>query len=224
MAGHNPNDNQNQYFDNEYINFDQFLMQHNISNNATFYEEPSLRYPYNVGGSMRSNQLSHYSGHDYNGFYQPQMAAPKSDYSNADFVHNSNLLPTAVEFVPTSSGTHTNHNQSLHFNATEFVPKARFNKQYCEITGDSTDKKENINLLDKANSNVGDSGSNALNNNYKKKEDSSSAIDMVLNELEASHIADIAAPNQRIPNVAGGAIRKIKDVKQGNRDRNSAGE
>lgn len=116
MAGFN-NPNENNYFSNEYVNFNQFLMQHNLGgqNQPTNYDEPNMaQQPFQPN----------VSGYDSQGMQQ----VPSQNFNN-ELVLNSNLVPTANEFVPHFPIAQINTN--LLATASEFIPKVPdFNSQY----------------------------------------------------------------------------------------------
>lgn len=110
MAGYNPNEHPNSYFGNEYINFNQFLIQHNIAAANQFLDT-------DMSAGATSNQQSHISnpmqyyrpGDNYNPYGQfiEQQASTSvllnNTHFDAELAKNSNLLATANEFVPTQA-------------------------------------------------------------------------------------------------------------------------
>lgn len=209
MAGYNPNDNKNEYFGNEYINFDQFLMQHNIGNaNA-----PQVFNPF-----IAPDFSSYYSA--YNGLY-PQPTALNDEYYNSDLAQNSNLVPTATEFIPNFPAPLL-PSQPLLANATEFIPQ---NISYAETnrTNDVYD----------SNAPPDSSGRNDFffppddqshNNNRAMPElkyDESSKSETLLNAMRTTSIGNSSSSSSSLTK-AGGAIKKVKDSNQTNstRERN----
>lgn len=136
MAGFN-NPNENNYFGNDYVNFNQFLMQHNLGGQNQFfnYEQPNMpQQPF----------LPNMGGYDGQGMQQ----VPSQHFNN-ELVLNSNLVPTASEFVPhfpvaqinSSTNTNTSTNTNLLATASEFIPKVPdFSSQYSppSSTGDKS--------------------------------------------------------------------------------------
>lgn len=124
MSGFPPNGNDDRYLNQQYVNFDQFLVQHNIGNSPQTFYSPVQNGYYSTPSS--SGQSSSH------GTTRPPPFPPPPHRAMQQFlVENSNLLPTAKEFVPnmTSTGTdNTGSNFTSCGNAeTESLPAAESN-------------------------------------------------------------------------------------------------
>lgn len=130
MSGYN-NSNENNYFGNNYVNFDQFLMQHNIGGQANFFSTPPLTINYNnhnmlpqqqqpAYDQLLSNSASIAEGPMLPAQHNQTHAQPQ--YFNNELALNSNLVPTANEFVP--QYTFPSLNTNLMATANEFIPKS----------------------------------------------------------------------------------------------------
>lgn len=129
MSGYN-NPNENNYFGNNYVNFDQFLMQHNIGGQAQYFTAP-------LGiDTFDQQNMSQRPYEAVPTFFDEPPTAPainnqkNGQYFNNDLVLNSNLVPTANEFVP--QYTFPPINTNLIATASEFIPKSSDcnNEQY----------------------------------------------------------------------------------------------
>lgn len=124
MSGFNPNENN--YFGSNYVNFDQFLMQHNIVGQQAQYFHPQ---PIGLSFDQNIIQQSFAPQSNVNIFddspVQPQQQQQNGQFYNNDLVQNSNLVPTAEEFIPQQSTQISNTN--LVATATEFIPNNALN-------------------------------------------------------------------------------------------------
>lgn len=108
MSGYPGDDsqgNENNMFGNDYVNFDQFLMQHNFGGNSSQYYNnapPSaVNYTYPYQNLFIGDVYSPPNGDAYNLYPDGYQSQPSFGYY-PELVQNSNLMATASEFVPTS--------------------------------------------------------------------------------------------------------------------------
>lgn len=221
MANYNNNNNnrsKKSYFD-QYVNFDQFLTQHNINNWSP------LRGPQSGYGLTPQNQNSdpfNSSFQPSNGVhsFQSRSESNASDgFNTSSWVQNSTLTPTASEFIPQQTSSASNpSSSSLLASATEFVPRsqkgfAKPSKEYAKSdtkhTAESTCDKEKIDKI--AN---------------KVTDENASKTDSVIEALCKTHISDGNNTDTKLLNSSGGAIKKVRsqDYRNDSRDRHSNGE
>lgn len=225
MANYNNNDrNKGGYFD-QYVNFDQFLMQHNINNWAPSRGPPNATtntfQTFNGGGG--GNQ---YHGRPF--YFHPQSAnannafspPPPSSASSSNLVQNSNLTATASEFIPQQTSAVTS-NSALAATASEFIPK---NQQY-DVKQHKTESKSTVSLATAA---AAAAASFSLAPTIdlsvscdKSKGDSASNTESVIQALSNTHISD-----GKTLNSSGGAIKKVRsqDYRNDSRERHSNGK
>lgn len=158
----NCNNNKNRkggYFD-QYVNFDQFLMQHNINNWSPHRGSENGGYGFGQDSYGASNSSSsHFQSHNgpsISGEYRPP----------SDWLQSSNLTPTAAEFVPQSAST-------LVPTANEFVPR---NSQKAK---EATNKQSNTVVCDMD-----------KNDRIAPKDENASKTDSVIEALSKTHISD----------------------------------
>lgn len=110
MASYNPNKQQNNYYGQEYINFNQFLMQHNIGSANVHADAPFSEQ------SHTANSMQYYQPGISYSTYGPLISQQQTSASdilnnthfNPELAENSNLLATASEFVPIQSNEENN--------------------------------------------------------------------------------------------------------------------
>lgn len=146
---------------NQYINFDQFLMQHNIGNSVSPLNQRSVG---NGGNASSRAATSHHNNN--NNTQRRNGASPESEQSNdrARAV-NSNLVATAAEFVPRTNRV----SSTLPVDAEEFIPRTQ-----QKTAADTSRKSESKNYRGRKESN------NTLAN----------AADSLANVLNATRISD----------------------------------
>lgn len=212
--GGDSHENKNNIFGNEYVNFDQFLMQHNFGGNSSQYYNnvpTAMNYPsypslYTIpsNGTLEQN-LDTYN--PYNGLYQPSLPQPNFDFDfNPNLVHNSNLMATANEFVPhfapTSPSMPAPGTSPLMANAMEFVPRSTaFNESAA------------TNVMAATSPNDGQTFGGAVskdsftgNNRHKQQQSNQDAL---MNALRKTHIEDSMTADALAS--GGGAIKKVKN-------------
>lgn len=228
MANYNNNErNKGGYFD-QYVNFDQFLMQHNINNWSPPRVAPSGN---GFTASPATFQSSNGSGRPYHGsqfYFHPQSAnannvfSPSSSSSSssvaANWIQNSNLTATASEFIPQQIST-VPSNLALTATASEFIPK---NPQ-------SGTKKPSVSLAQAAAVAAAslslpppiDSSVSCDKNNGSSNNDASNTESVIAEALSNTHISD-----GKTMNSSGGAIKKVRsqDYRNDSRDRHSNGK
>lgn len=231
MANYNNNDrNKGGYFD-QYVNFDQFLMQHNINNyspsrgppsgNGGF--APSAGTPSNTfqshnggGGSSSSSNNQHHGGPFY-------FSPPTPQSSSANWIQNSNLTATATEFIPQQTLGITN-NSALAATANEFVPRKQKGEGKQQHSGES---KPIVSLATAAAaaaasfSLAAPNFDSSVSSDKSKGGSASNQTESVIEALSNTHISDGKALNS-----SGGAIKKVRsqDYRNDSRDRHPNGE
>lgn len=183
MASFDGNDQneRNGHF-SEYVNFDQFLMQHNIGQTSPIYtNNPAFYTPSNVYSMPMFGQ-------------QQQIQAPVN-------VGHSNLVATANEFFPqanTSTQSTTSSSAVLRPGVEEFVP----NKHSTNFSGERNANTSHTNESKTSNNNgSGNAGSNGTNK-VEKLEDK---VHSLSNALGNTHIE--SKPLDK----SGGAIKKVRN-------------
>lgn len=199
--GGDSHENKNNIFGNDYVNFDQFLMQHNFGGNSSQYYNNAptnaMNYSYttpygNPSNGTHEQNLNAYN--PYNDFYQPQ--------SNCDFnpnlVQNSNLMATANAFVPNfapmTSSIPAPETSPLMANAMEFVPRNAVFNEHANIPSTSTDGGHKF-------------GSIVSSSNNRQKVPSDQ--DALMNAFRKTHMDDSLTAATLTS--AGGAIKKVKN-------------
>lgn len=205
MANYNKNRQANGGCFDQYINFDQFLMQHNIGNPSPFYgpQERDVNYPsYNnppTGFNARPQQQQSTVA---NGNYYPPPT---------DLLQNSNLLVTAPEFVPQKI-----NNSNLTVNADEFVPnrtKTHNNQAKAELKNSKPSKDDSVIAAD-----------NKKQSPRRERERDERIPESVIEKLNDTHIFDEQNGAQSTSlDSSGGAIKKIRNQRNNSRDRHSTG-
>lgn len=257
MAGYNPNENTNEYFSNEYINFNQFLQQHNIVPATQFYGNNA---PYGFGHQSDLNstdvlneqqvntqllpipiQYFPSSGLDYSPLMPPMQHQlsmnPLNDGQfDAELARNSNLLPTANEFVPNFAMP---VNDLLLFpNAYDMIQQPiplqlQFNQQYIDpsllfsydVNQFLPNSVYNVNLND--NNNDFEDIDNVSMNKTDFKEQPVQEQKM-LRALQSTRIGDTSTSdmdtnsNRAALNSVGGAIKKIRPINNENLNGNNS--
>lgn len=239
MANYNNNDrNKGGYF-NQYVNFDQFLMQHNINNwspprgtqSGNGFVPPSSTFQSSNGGGRSSYHGSPFyfhpqSSNSNNVFSPPPLPSQFSSSSSpssaaiGNWTQNSNLTATASEFIPQQIST-VPSNLALTATASEFIPK-----NYQQSGTKTASSKSSVSLATAAavaaasfslSSKVDSSVSPCDKSNGDRASNTESVIAEALNN---THIADDKALNS-----SGGAIKKVRNQNYRNdsRDRHSNG-
>lgn len=217
MANYNKNRQANGSCFDQYINFDQFLMQHNIGSPSPFYSPrvSDFNYPTYDSQAMGFNPRSQINGH----YTQQQQQQPQQQqkqqqstvangnfYPPADSLQNSNLLVTAPEFVPQKSP-----NSNLTVDANEFVPirsKTHNNESRAELKKSEPSKDDPI---------------VAMAGNKKQSPRHERITDSVIEKLNNTHIFDEQSGASTSLDSSGGAIKKIRNQRNNSRDRQSTG-
>lgn len=220
MANYNNNDrNKGGYFD-QYVNFDQFLMQHNINNwsplrgqQSGFGSVPPNSEPHNSNSSFQSS----YNSPTPNGAFYFQSQAQSnanSGFGTSNRAQNSNLTATASEFIPQQT-TNAPSGSSLLATASEFIPR--------NLLG--FDKPSNSNETVRTDTASCDNGKhNKIATNVTG--DNASKTESVIEALSNTHISDGKSTEAKELNSSGGAIKKVRsqDYRNDSRDRHSNGE
>lgn len=107
MSGFHGDDsqgNENNMFGNDYVNFDQFLMQHNFGGNSSQYYNNAppnaVNYSFPYPNLSVGDVYNPPNGDAYTLYPECYQSQPNFDYYPG-LVQNSNLMATASEFVPT---------------------------------------------------------------------------------------------------------------------------
>lgn len=222
--GSDSHESKNNIFGNEYVNFDQFLMQHNFGGNSTQYynNSPStMNYSYSTpysnssNGTLEENQSSY---NQYSGFYQPQPQ-PGFDF-NPNLVHNSNLMATANEFVPNFSPTTVAAmpapgTSPLMANAVAFVPRsAAFNESPATVVMAANSTSDGPASAPSDAVSLQNFTSNSRSNFSSKQ-------DALMNALRKTHLDDPMVATAQ--SSSGGAIKKVKSGSSREGKKESAG-
>lgn len=229
MANFNSNDPDKGGYFSEYVNFDQFLMQHNIGQTSPFYNPPQFYgAPYYNTNNPYSLSFPANNGTN-NGFMPQQQQSVFSPSNGFNLAQNSNLLATASEFVPQQIPSIQSPTvSSLFASANEFIPKSHsaFDDQSKSADNSSasstkeTKKPNGGHVLDwKSDKSSRVSSSNNNNNNNTDCEvkakaqsvDSPSKADALLNALSKTRISDAADIESKPLDRSGGAIKKIRN-------------
>lgn len=221
MANYNNNErNKSGYFD-QYVNFDQFLMQHNINNFSPLRSSQS-----GVGFTPTNSEAvnSNSSFHSYtasgsnNAFYFHSQSNASSDFGTQNWMPNSNLTATANEFIP-QQATNTSTSSSLLATASEFIPKNLLmapDKSFKEISNCENKQTDTVSGESRKNDR---STVNAIDFNTTKTES-------VIEALSNTHISDGDKTTANPLSSSGGAIKKVRsqDYRNDSRDRHSNGK
>lgn len=220
MANYNNNDrNKGGYFD-KYVNFDQFLMQHNVRGPQTGNSFMPPSYTATSAPPFNSNSAFQSYGNPNGAFYFHPQPIASAGFSSpvANWIQNSNLTPTANEFVP-QHVTNTPSNSSLLATACEFIPR---NLLECDRPpakmGPSSEQKY-----------ASSTSADAVQCDISIKSDtasSASKTDSVIEALSNTHISDEKQSTEtKALNSSGGAIKKVRnqDYRSDSRDRHSNG-
>lgn len=220
MENYNNRNDQNRgrYFD-QYVNFDQFLMQHNINNwsphRGTETTSNGLRQDqYNDNSHTTSNGAYHFQPHHNHSYRNGGFRTP------TNLMQSSNLTATASEFVPQTAQSTTN-TSTLVATANVFVPKNTQN--FLKIPNGissiiSDNKKSDIVSCDM--------DKNGRMSTKESTNENASKTDCVIEALSNTHISDGTSIESQPLNSSGGAIKKIRsqDYRNDSRDRHSNGE
>lgn len=220
MSNYNKNDrNKGGYFD-QYVNFDQFLMQHNI-NNWSPLRSPQSSYGFPPPPSLDpfkndSSFHSHTTPNSNGAFYFHPQSNVSSGFGPPNSVQSSNLTATASEFIP-QQATSTSNSSSLLATACEFIPKHLLapDKPLKELSNNETKRTDIVPCDIGRNSRA---VSNATDDNTTKTES-------VIEKLSNTHISDGNKAETNTLNSSGGAIKKVRsqDYRNDSRDRHSNG-
>lgn len=207
MANLNNNDrNRGGYFD-RYVNFDQFLMQHNINNCSPMNGQSS-------GNGQSPNSYNSNSHNSRNGGFN--FNGESSGSRPPNWAPSSNLTPTASEFVPQFTSNAAS-SSSLHASASEFVPR--------NYQGSDKKSPKNYTQREPRQSNTVSCDKNDRKIT-KANDDTSSKTDSVIDALSKTHISERNHGESRPLNSSGGAIKKVRsqDYRNDSRERHSNGE
>lgn len=240
MANYNNNDrSKGGYFD-QYVNFDQFLMQHNINNWSPSRGPPSGNAGFGPSAGTTSNTFQTYngvgssnSGNQHHGgtfYFHPQSANSNAVFSppplaqpSSNWVQNSNLTATATEFIPQQTPAVAN-NSALAATASEFVPRKQKSDAKQKHAGES---KPTVSLATAAAaaaasfSLASPNFDSSASCDKSKGDSASNQTESVIQALSNTHISDGKALNS-----SGGAIKKVRsqDYRNDSRDRHPNGE
>lgn len=211
MANYNNNErSKGGYFD-QYVNFDQFLMQHNIN---CWSPMRGSQYENGRMGQGASSFNSNQSFQPPNGAaFHPQSPSGFSAAGSSNWIQNSTLTATASEFIP-HQAPHRSGNSPLLATASEFVPRAVH-----------SDKPElSISETKQSHANPCDTDRNRRTAN--KVNDIASNTESVIAALNQTHISEPGTSASKPHNSTGGAIKKVRsqDYRNDSRDRISNGE
>lgn len=222
MANYNNNDrNKGGYFD-QYVNFDQFLMQHNINNwsplrgqQSGFGSVPPNSEPLTSNSSFQSS----YNSPTPNGafyFRSQAQSNANSGYGTSNRAQNSNLTVTASEFIPQPQPSTAPSGSSLLATASEFIPRNLLGFDKPSISNET--RRTDTAPCD----------NNGKNNKIATNctGDNASKTDSVIEALSNTHISDGKSTEAKALNSSGGAIKKVRsqDYRNDSRDRHSNGE
>lgn len=224
MANFNQNDrNKGGYFD-QYVNFDQFLMQNNINSWSPLRNPPS---GFGLTPQQASNPYNNSPFHfqsDQNNAFQIQQNADSNagaGFGSSNWTQNSNLTVTASEFIPQQPSCIAN-SSTLVATANEFVPRMQpfgLDKQSKELpTNESKQSNTALTLCDM------DKNDKIAT---KVTGENTSKTNFVIEALNNTHISDGGKSSAtKTLNTTGGAIKKIRsqDYRNDSRDRHSNGE
>lgn len=209
MANYNANKQENGDCFNQYVNFNQFLMQHNIGNTSPFYSPQNVNFGYSsYGNYQNSQQIQPFNTNPQQ--QQQQQSSPNGNYypsssssSSLDVIQNSNLTVTATEFIP-QKVTQSN----LIASADVFVPKSRANNENTEAPESTNDSEATC------------SKKKPTRNEYDDRNGANSIAD----KLNKTHITDGRNNGDRIAlDSSGGAIKKVRNHRNDSGDRQSIG-
>lgn len=227
MARYNPNENTDDYFGNEYIDFNQFLLQHNIGagtqfigNNAPYDQQLDM----NGTEQQLMNQMQYFpaNGADYNPLMQQQQVSmfPLNDaHFDADLARNSNLLPTANEFVPNFAMPA--NDPQLFTTAYDMMQQQQALPSHLQMHQQYMDPNllsYGLNqLLPEAFNSNANNNDNGFGRNDKAPADNIRSSERpevaMLEALKAAQIDDTDRNANRTElNKAGGAIKKVRSV------------
>lgn len=215
MANYNKNDRNKGYFD-QYVNFDQFLMQHNINNWSP------LRSPPSGFAQQHFNPYNNTPFHSYNDPMNTVQVHPNSGPStsaggagSSNWVQNSNLTASATEFIPQQTSSTATNTFTLLATANEFVPR---NQQGFDKMATNESKQSNSTLCD-----MGKNDTIAP----KVTDENTSKTNFVIEALNNTHISDGKNTEEsKTLNSSGGAIKKVRsqDYRNDSRERHPNGE
>lgn len=217
MANYNNNDrNKGGYFD-QYVNFDQFLMQHNINNWSPLRgQQPQSGYGFQSPSTYNNSNTPFHQQNSSNGafHFQSHTDSPTGGGFRppSDWIQSSNLTPTASEFVPQAIQS-TSTSSTLLATASEFVPRIQHNFDRLPTSDSkqsntvSCDMDKNERLATKA------------------TDENASKTDSVIEALSNTHISDGNKNESKPLNSSGGAIKKVRsqDYRNDSRERHSNG-
>ena len=222
MANYNNNVRQKGGYFDQYVNFDQFLMQHNMNNWSASHGLPPSGNgfaPTSAYASPSSNTFQTFNGggsNQYHGgafYFHPQSANANTVFSPPLPPLSSNLTATASEFIPQQTT-----NSALAATASEFIPR----NQQNNVKQHTIDSKPTTVSLATAAAAAAASFSLASSVSCdKSKDDSSTNTESVIQTLTNTHISD-----DKTLNSSGGAIKKVRsqDYRNDSRDRHSNGK
>lgn len=178
------------YF-SQYVNFDQFLMQHNIGNSAMPFNQRSSggvgngHHAHSRTGTM-PNDSNHNNGNNNNTQWHNGIGTGFDQYRESPRVASSNLVATAAEFVPRGNRC------SSSANAEAFTPRGQH-----------------------ASAGEGNRNSETNKGRWRREANATTAAatETLTNALSNARISDGAGVELRS---SGGAIKKVRDQNQRN--------
>lgn len=218
--GGDSQEKQNNTFGNEYVNFDQFLMQHNFGgtssqyyNNAPVAINYAYTMPYSNSPSNGALDATSNAYTPYSGFYPPPM--PSNFEFSPNLVQNSNLMATASEFVPyfapVSPAMPAPGTSPLMASALEFIPRSStFNEtaptEVIPSPSEGRAAKDRQKETAPKDRQKGPSPQDALMNALRKVPSPQNAL---MSALRKTQIEE-PLPTDTLTS-AGGAIKKVKN-------------
>lgn len=124
MSGYPPNGNDDRYLNQQYVNFDQFLVQHNIGSSPQAFYTPNQNGYYQEPNHPISSSPAQTNSHRMARRQQQQQQQPSSfapfpppphRAMQQFLVQNSNLIPTAKEFIPNANSPSTSTDNVSNF-------------------------------------------------------------------------------------------------------------
>lgn len=212
MANNNER-NRAGYFD-RYVNFDQFLTQHNINWSPLHGQQSGHGFNGHSPSSYNNSNSSH---NNPNGGFNFQAHRESSSNHQPNWCPpSSNLTASANEFVPQFTTNAGASSSTLLATASEFVPRNPhgFDKPSKDHMK-SEAKQSNTVSCDKNDRKT-----------IKVNDDTTSKTDSVIEALNKTHLSERSRGESRPLNSSGGAIKKVRsqDYRNDSRERHSNGE
>lgn len=214
MANYNRNRQANGGCFDQYINFDQFLMQHNIGSPSPFYSPRASDFNHPTYNNQPTgfNARPQNSGHHAQQQQQQQSTVANGNFfpTPTDSFQSSNLLVTAPEFVPQKVT-----NSNLAIDADEFVPnrtKTHSNESRAELKKSEPSKDDSVVAT-----------GNKKQSPRREHERDERITESVIEKLNSTHIFDEQSGASTSLDTSGGAIKKIRNQRNNSRERQSTG-